>query len=129
MKTLVVLDTNVLVSAFWSENGTSSRVVQQLIVGKYLLCYDDKIMTEYSIVLSRERFSFNACKTLALLQLIAEEGLIVAVRPSTVAFSDESNRKFYNVAQACGAFLVTGNKKHFPAEPFVVSPGEFLSFS
>jgi putative PIN family toxin of toxin-antitoxin system len=36
------------------------------------------------------------------------------------------NRKFFDAAKTCGAVLITGNKKHYPPEPFILSPAEFL---
>jgi predicted nucleic acid-binding protein len=39
---------------------------------------------------------------------------------------DEEDRKFYNVAKSSGAFLITGNIKHFPPESFIVTPADFL---
>jgi hypothetical protein len=41
--------------------------------------------------------------------------------------ADESDRKFFDAAKTCGAVLITGNKKHYPPEPFILSPAEFLS--
>ena len=34
--------------------------------------------------------------------------------------------KNYDTAIASGAVLVTGNKKHYPEEPIILSPTEFL---
>ena len=39
---------------------------------------------------------------------------------------DESDRKFYDAAKFCNAYLLTGNKKHYPKDPLVLSPAEFL---
>ena len=40
--------------------------------------------------------------------------------------SDEDDRIFYDIAKASHAILLTGNIKHFPLEPFIVSPADFL---
>jgi predicted nucleic acid-binding protein len=40
---------------------------------------------------------------------------------------DEDDRVFYDTATASEAVLVTGNIRHFPAEPFVMTPADFLS--
>jgi len=42
----------------------------------------------------------------------------------TLSFNDESDRVFYEVAKSAGAYLVTGNAKHFPDEPFIISPAK-----
>jgi hypothetical protein len=39
---------------------------------------------------------------------------------------DESDRKFYEIAKAAGAILITGNTKHYPDEPFIVTPTVFV---
>ena len=41
-------------------------------------------------------------------------------------FVDEADKKFYEVAKFCGAVLVTGNLKHFPEDPLVMSVADFL---
>ena len=42
-------------------------------------------------------------------------------------FNDPKDIVFYEVALSKdGSFLVTGNTKHFPASPIVVTPAELL---
>ena len=41
-------------------------------------------------------------------------------------FNDEDDRSYYEVAKLCNAILITGNKRHFPDEPFIMTPAEFL---
>jgi hypothetical protein len=48
---------------------------------------------------------------------------------SQVNLPDEADRKLYDVAEAAGAILVTGNKKHYPDEPFTKDPAEFMAES
>jgi len=40
--------------------------------------------------------------------------------------SDEDDRIFYDTAKSANAVLVTGNKKHYPDESFIMTPAEFL---
>jgi putative PIN family toxin of toxin-antitoxin system len=42
------------------------------------------------------------------------------------SFLHQEDKKFYEAAKHCGAYLVTGNLRHFPKEPHAVSPAEFL---
>ena len=57
---------------------------------------------------------------------IREYGLqIVARQIRDIKFSDESDRKFFEVAKASGAVLVIGNMKHFPKDPIVMSVTDF----
>jgi hypothetical protein len=34
---------------------------------------------------------------------------------------------FYEAAKECGAILITGNIRHYPAEPFIKTAAEFLA--
>ena len=57
---------------------------------------------------------------------IKKFGKAITTDKSTVALPDESDRIFYDVARASEAILITGNTKHFPNEPFIMTPAEFL---
>ena len=122
----VVLDTNIIVSAFWTNNGNAARILQMFAEEKIRLHYDDKIMNEYIIVLKRSKFAFNRVKIDELLKSIRDEGMVIAVTPSKIPFTDESDRKFYDVAKICGGFLITGNLKHYPKDPLIMTAAEFL---
>jgi predicted nucleic acid-binding protein len=39
---------------------------------------------------------------------------------------DETDRKFYDTAKSSSATLITGNMKHYPAEPFIMTPADFI---
>ena len=56
-------------------------------------------------------------------------GRSVLAKPCGDAFPDEEDRKFYEVAKTCEAALVTGNLKHFPKDPLVMSVAGFLKTS
>lgn len=43
----VVLDTNVLVSAFWSANGVPSKILHLIPDGVLVPYYSDEILNEY----------------------------------------------------------------------------------
>jgi putative PIN family toxin of toxin-antitoxin system len=131
----VVLDTNILVSALWTKSGNAARIVQLFAEEKIRLFYDAGIMAEYTHVLKRPKFAFESVQVDELLKSIRNDGMVVAVTPSALAFVDESDRKFYDVARACGAFLITGNLKHYPQslgsarknEPFIITAAAFLA--
>lgn len=123
---LVVLDTNVLVSALWSKNGAPARVVSMVLSGRLIPCYDYRILCEYREVLRRPRFGFTRGEISSLLDWIESYGCSVIAETLDDVFLDEADKKFYEVAKFCGASLVTGNLKHFPEDPLVVSVAEFL---
>lgn len=123
---LVVIDTNILVSALWSKSGAPARILSLIISGGLIPCYDYRILSEYRDVLSRPKFKFTDSEINALLDWIVENGRQVIAEPLNVDFTDESDKKFYEVAKFCDAKLITGNIKHFPNDKLVLSVPEFL---
>ena len=130
----VVIDTNVLVSALWSSDKTSPivRIYDALLDGGIIPLYCDGIIAEYEDVLHRDRFGFDAGDVACVMRHIKDCGVeIVPVEPSgDIVFPDDDDKVFYCAALAAqseGAVLVTGNKRHFPAADFVLTPSEFVS--
>lgn len=123
---LVVIDTNILVSALWSRNGAPAKVMSMVVRGAIIPCFDYRIMTEYREVLQRPKFGFSKGEVNSLLDWFESNGRSVVAEPLDDVFVDEADKKFYEVAKFCGAVLVTGNLKHFPEDPQVVSVADFL---
>jgi len=123
----VVIDTNILVSALWTPPGNASNIINLVLTDKITPCFDQHILNEYRVVLSRPRFAFSTEQVNGLLSEITNRGISVIVLPSLIELPDESDRKFFDVAKYCGAYLITGNIKHYPKEPFIVTPARFLS--
>ena len=124
---LVVIDTNILVSALWSRNGAPAKILGLVINGNITPCYDWRILSEYQQVLSRPKFRFSPAETNALLDWIKTSGNSVIANPVEDVFSDESDKKFYEVARTCNATLVTGNLKHYPKNHLVCDVQTFLT--
>jgi putative PIN family toxin of toxin-antitoxin system len=127
MMARVVPDTNILVSALWSKNGTSASIVSLVLARQLTACYDYRTINEYRQVLNRAKFGFSMDDVRDLLEFIKKNGIPVMARSTNIPFVDESDRKFYEVAKECGALLITDNSKHFPDEPSILTPAEFLS--
>jgi len=121
-----VIDTNVLVSALLSPGSNPSRVLAMVKDGRVIPCFDDRILLEYEGVLFRSKFPFNIEDILVLLTILRTIGHLAAPPPLDIPFTDESDRKFYETAKYCCATLITGNLKHYPAEPGIMSPAAFL---
>lgn len=122
----VVLDTNVLVSAMLSPGRKAYSILQAVVFGDYQMVFDSRIMDEYENVLRYEKFKFDENDIEAILSLIKEYGIHIVARPSrSISFNDESDRKFFEVAKASGAVLVTGDLKHFPSDPEIISVSDF----
>ena len=112
----VVLDTNVLLSACWNPDGIEARLVNLAIHGMCTACVTPEIWSEYSDVLTREKFAELAGVTLELLRNIKPHVCVVEPETHVSAASDESDNRFLECAAAAeAAVLITGNLKHFPA--------------
>lgn len=124
-----VIDTNVLVSALLSRHSDSSTVQVIRAVFESHICplYNEEIIAEYEDVLSRDKFHFPAKTREAIVSAVKELGIDSSRIHSTEFFSDSKDVVFYEVALSKDdAYLVTGNTKHFPKSPIVVTPTEMI---
>ncbi len=126
-KVLVVIDTNILVSALWSRDGSPARVLSMVLSGNLIPCYDHRIIEEYVQVLSRPKFGFSKTEIDAIIQYIQDSGLPIIADHISEPFIDEDDKKFYEVALTSNAKLITGNLKHFPENPLVMNAKDFLT--
>ena len=67
----VVVDTNILVSALWSQQGNPFRVVEMLFTNEIVMYYTNDMVEEYKQVLNREKFGFPKDRVEVLLQELA----------------------------------------------------------
>jgi putative PIN family toxin of toxin-antitoxin system len=124
----IVLDTNALVSAFLSPFGKCSRILNLVLNGDMTAVLDAGVMAEYEDVLARPRLRINAARRGTVLGFLKTVGEFVVAAPQRAVFADEDDKVFYEVFIGAGAdFLVSGNKRHFPSDPRIVTPAEFLS--
>ena len=131
MKYFVVLDTNVLVSAFLGKNSNPAKLIDEAANGCVIPVYSREILKEYEEVLHREKFPFASQDIRALLKLIKTRGMRIEPGEVKVTMPDPDDAVFYAVVMEKrkeeDAYLVTGNQKHFPKEPFIVTPKEMLA--
>ena len=124
MRELIVYDTNVFVSYFLArkKSGTIKTVVDQIFDKKTVCVFSRQIIAEYDKVLHYPKFGFSHREIRTLLNFIRRNGLYVNPSPTFTPFTDESDKCFYDAAVAAKAhWLITGNKRHFPNEPFIVT--------
>lgn len=124
-----VIDTNVFVSAYMTHNlkSATSKVVQLLFKGEINILYNDEIIAEYVDVLSRPHLRINPVERDTLLAHIRKNGVFANRTSFGELLIDEDDRVFYEVALSEeDSFLVTGNLKHFPIDPRVVTPAQML---
>jgi len=130
MNIKAIIDTNVLVSAFWTKNRESppARILDAILSHAFTPLYSSEIIAEYREVLNRSQFRFDANSIEALLNVIIVHGEPVCPADSEEQFPDPDDKVFYCVALAKSddaAKLVTGNLRHYPKSAFVLTPAEF----
>lgn len=125
-----VIDTNVLVSAHISKQPHSAtvKVVSFMLIGLLKPVYNEEILAEYTEVLHREKFHLSDTGIKNLLDYIRRFGVHSDRIPYTDNMPDEKDRPFYEVSLSMdGTYLVTGNLKHFPTTPKVISPADMVA--
>lgn len=121
----VVIDTNVVVSAFLSPHGNPAKVLALFFKGELQTYYSGDILAEYEDVLSRPVLKIEPEKIKRFFEIIRETATLLEPITSDIDLPDESDRIFYDTAKKSGAVLITGNIKHYPAEDFVMTPNQF----
>lgn len=129
-KIYAVIDTNVIVSALYSHKTDAATilVLDYLTQGILQPLVNNEILAEYKEVLFRKKFNFSPEIVTEWLQFFETYGISTERTASSEKFIDEKDIIFYEVTLSVeDSFLVTGNKKHFPQTPNVVSPAEMVA--
>ena len=124
-----VIDTNVLVSALFTHNAESAtvKVVEAMLCGVIVPLLDNEIIEEYIDVLNRPKFNFSKKLIRQFIETIRQKGVMTRRVQSQEHFTDLKDVIFYEIALSKeNAYLVTGNTKHFPEIPIVVTPAEMV---
>lgn len=132
MQIFAVIDTNVIVSALITKNPLSPpyMVLREVLDGKIIPLYHPEIIEEYIEVLSRSKFHLNAETIQTVINSIISNGIKVDPKPTGEIFVDMDDLIFYEIAMERrddDAYIVTGNKKHYPVREFIVTPSEMLN--
>ena len=125
-----VIDTNVLVSALITKNpeAATAKVVRLLLEQEFVPLYDADISAEYEDVLHRSKFPILKETADALISFIIENGIESSRVDFEESMPDEDDRVFYEVSLSQDdSFLVTGNLKHYPMSPRVITPSDFVN--
>lgn len=127
---VVVVDTNVWVSAFLSPHGTPAKLLHAFAQGMLQLIYCAEIEAEYRDVLYRPRLNISHELLAEFMEMLADSGYKVSPLDFDIkALPDLSDAPFIASALAAKCPVITGNRKHFPPEIGVeiLSPVEALS--
>ena len=126
----VVLDTNVVVSAHLSGEGYPSFVADLCLSSRLQWFVSPEILREYAEVLRRKRLRIDPKLADASLRLIQKQAKLVEPRQRLAVCTDPDDDRFLECAKEAGAdYLITGNKRHFPArfgKTRVVAPRELI---
>ena len=127
--TYAVIDTNVIVSAMLTRHSdaATAKILNAIIENEITALYNDEIIQEYKEVLHRKKFGFPKQIIDKIIERIHKQGISTQRTQSDEVFPDPKDIVFYEVAMSKeDAYLVTGNIKHFPQKPIVVTPAEML---
>jgi putative PIN family toxin of toxin-antitoxin system len=129
---LVVLDTNVIVSAGINSVGPPAKIVFDWVMsGSVHLVISPRVAAEYREVVRRAKFFHYGFPPLWLESLIEESTELPDSDSWPSACPDPKDTAFLALAHTAGAWLVTGNLKHFPESGrngvTLISPGDYLA--
>jgi putative PIN family toxin of toxin-antitoxin system len=122
----VVIDTNVIISTTISPNGNPAQIMNLVSYMELQLFYSSEILDEYSKVLAYKKLKIPTKTQIKVIESIKKLGTMIVPTTSAIPLPDESDRIFYDTARESGAILITGNIKHYPEEPFIMTPAEFM---
>ena len=79
--------------------------------------------------MNRDKFPFRKADIDWIISTFIDYGILLGrTAASDEEFTDRDDMVFYEVALSKeDSFLVTGNIKHFPKKPFIVTPAEMLT--
>ena len=126
-----VIDTNVLVSALLNMNSNPGFVLCSVFNGQTTPLINTDILAEYREVLARKKFHFPKETVDIILKRLENSSLKTEEIPAEFPeVSDPKDRCFFAVTLAARqteeTLLITGNIRHFPQQPFVVTPAQFV---
>ena len=112
----IVLDTNVLISGSISRHGPNALLMNAVAADKFALFVSSPILAEYEELLSRRSLHLDLERAQFTRDLVAAKALIVNPSHRLSVSPHEPDNRFLECAEAADTdFLVTGNKRHFPA--------------
>lgn len=135
MKYYAVIDTNVIVSAVMAFNKSNEEsspyiILANVLAGRVIPLFSSEIIDEYKDVLSRKKFKFDVNLVDTLIEAIKKHGIDTKKADIDEILPDPKDVVFYQVTlegqKSQNTYLVTGNLKHFPSKPFIVSPKQMI---
>ncbi len=130
MKYYAVIDTNVLVSAMLKWDSIPGNVLELAYSGTVIPLLNAHITEEYRNVLARPKFRLTEDIIDSAVGELERIGIFIDAEMSDEDIPDPKDRVFYEVVmeerKSEDAYLITGNIRHFPVKPFVVTPRQMI---
>jgi predicted nucleic acid-binding protein len=129
---LAILDTNVVVAAGVSPDGPPGRLVLDWVLrGQVGMVTCPWMVEEYRAVVRRRKFGAYGFPPTWLEPLVQTALHLPDPEPWPHSIPDAKDAMFLALAQVSGAWLITGNFKHFPEKArngvTVLSPANYLA--
>lgn len=128
MKFYVVIDTNVLVSSVLKPNSNPGIIYNLIEQGIIIPLINEKIRSDYIEVLNRPKFHLPNNLVNKIVNNMIKNAITIDEKHIDIELIDEKDRVFYEVTMKSNedreSMLVTGNMKHFPTKPFILTPKE-----
>ncbi|MCD8393955.1 MAG: putative toxin-antitoxin system toxin component, PIN family [Bacteroidales bacterium] len=102
------------------------RVIACILKNQIIPILSHEIVGEYNTVLNRPKFKLEKETINKMLEILHEHGEYRDPTPYENILPDPKDRIFYEISLTGDNFLVTGNLKHFPSTPKVVSPAQMM---
>lgn len=131
MKYYAVIDTNVIVSSMLKGTSIPGVILDMAINGPIIPLLNEEILNEYEEVLLRNKFGFEEQDVKSLIGELKNRAVYLDRTKVEDVFEDPDDIVFYEIVMtartAVDAYLITGNKRHYPIKPYVVTPREMLA--
>ena len=126
----VVLDTNVVVSAYLNEDGFPHSILKLVLARAIRLYVSPPVLAEYEELFLRKSYPLDRRRAKMMLKQIQAVGIMVNPAAGEPLTSDPDDSIFLECAHAAKAdYLVTGNTNHFPESwnfTQIVTPRQFI---
>ena len=130
MKYYAVIDTNVLASAALKWKSVPGSIINLAFNDVIIPLVNKEILDEYRSVLLRPKFHLTEEIVHDIIDELISHALDISEEHLDIDLPDPKDRVFYEVTMQArkddDAYLVTGNIKHFPTKPFIVTPRQML---
>ncbi len=130
LKYYAVIDTNVLVSAALKWKSIPGTIIDLAFNDVIIPLVNKAIMNEYQAVLLRPKFHLTETIVSNIVEEIEIHAVNISEEHLDIDLPNPKDKVFYEVTMEArketDAYLITGNSRHFPVKPFIVTPRQML---